>query len=427
MVPLKRDILVLFVIAVVLRVSGIYISEEDGFGVDTREYLSLAQNIHFHGAFSFGQAHPWGIRPSLDSAGPYMPTAARAPLYPLTIASLWWSNEAPILKIQILQAILGGLTVILVYLISIRLTNRKVGLTAALLAALSPLSIITTSSVMSETLFTFLLILGIWLWSLQRGVSAGITFGLAALTRPVMLPFIILIALLALFFNFNRRLHTKIAFFALLTLAPWTIRNAVTFDSFIPIQTYGWGANLLLGTIEVPYGTGGYVWESFNTDKDFEASKRSEPTEAGAEKKMLQIALSRIKTDPIGWFWLRVKQYPRLFADTGTYLFKHVPIQLSILKLTTLILGIIFFAFSFLGAFLVRRKLAAYYSSAAFPIYMLIMQFPVFGEVRFLAPILPLLAIFAAIPLSELLFYRSTFLIQLPLFKEPASSSQPNL
>jgi hypothetical protein len=263
---------------------------------------------------------------------------------------------------------------------------------------------------MSEAPFTFLLVLGVGLWNLQRGLLSGVAFGLGALTRPIMLPFVVLIALSALLFKFSRGTHTKIAIAALLTIAPWTIRNAVTFGSFIPIQSQGWGANLLFGTVDVPYGAGNNIWFAFGADKAAREIIESEPTEIGAEKKMLLAAVARINADPFRWFWLRVEQYPRLFADTGTYLFKLIPIPPEALKVITLFLGFCLFILSFFGALSVRRALKDYYALAAFPIFMLIIQFPAYGEIRFLVPTLPLLSIFAAICLSRLLYIRANSL-----------------
>src|ERR1051326_5662950 len=71
---------------------------------DPSEYLALGHNIRFHGTFSFGSPHPWGADGRLNSPGPFVPTAARAPLYPLVIAGLWWQQAPPLRGIRVLQA-----------------------------------------------------------------------------------------------------------------------------------------------------------------------------------------------------------------------------------------------------------------------------------------------------------------------------------
>src|SRR2546422_11215874 len=108
---------------------------------------------------------------------------------------------------------------------------------------------------MSEILFTFLLTMGLWLWGQRLGWLAGILLGAATLTRAVLLPFVIVLAVMAVVHKFNRALHMKIVLGAMLVILPWTIRNAVTQHALIPVAVQGWGSNLLFGTIDVPYGS----------------------------------------------------------------------------------------------------------------------------------------------------------------------------
>ena len=97
----RKPAFVILILACVIRLiaAGLW-SDIDATHVDPSEYIALGQNIRLHGTFSFGSPHPWGADGRLNSPGPFVPTAARAPLYPLVIAGLWWREEPPVLEIR---------------------------------------------------------------------------------------------------------------------------------------------------------------------------------------------------------------------------------------------------------------------------------------------------------------------------------------
>jgi 4-amino-4-deoxy-L-arabinose transferase-like glycosyltransferase len=142
---------------------------------------------------------------------------------------------------------------------------------AGLAMALAPLSAYMTVLLLSETLFTFLLAASLWFWTRKQGVLAGLMLGAATLARAVCLPMVGALLLLSLITKANRALHLKIALMAIVVVAPWTIRNAITMHAFIPVNSIGFGANMLLGTIDVPYGSGN-EFMTFNQTRDSPAS-----------------------------------------------------------------------------------------------------------------------------------------------------------
>lgn len=376
----------------------------DGIGdPDSAEYLALAQSIRFHAVFSFGGPHAWGYAPSLNSHGPFVPTAARAPLYPLLIAALWWTSAPPIFAVEIAQVVIGTLVCVLTYFIALTVANYRSAVIAGLFTALAPLSCFMTTAIMSETLFTFLMMSGLWFWSGGRTFLAGIFFGFATLTRPIVLPFVLLVGLSAIIFQFNRRAHAKIVLGAFLVVAPWTIRNAVTQHALIPIQTQGWAANLLFGTVNVPYGANGNQWAIFRKDPVIQSIISSSGTETEAERAMLHAALERMRSNPVGWIGLRIKEFPRLFADPGMYLVPFLPVRPPTIKYVMIAGSFLFICLSGLGVISRWRKWREYYFLAVFPIFMCVVQFPAYGEPRFMIPVFPMLAIFAALPLCDFL------------------------
>jgi 4-amino-4-deoxy-L-arabinose transferase-like glycosyltransferase len=397
----KKTAFAVLILACIVRLLAIMLwSNIDFTHGDPSEYLALAQNIRLHGVFSFGSPHPWGWDGHLNNPGPFVPTAARAPLYPLMIASLWWRETPPVLEVRVLQALLGGIVALLVYLMTLDAFGRKAALIAGIAMALAPLSSYMTAHVMSETLFTFLLTSGLWLWGKQQGLLAGILLGAAILTRAVLLPFVILIALFALVHNFNRTMHAKIVLGAMLVITPWTIRNALTQHALIPVAVQGWGSNLLFATINVPYGSGN-PWPLYGADATVRDIVRNTHTESEAESQMIRVSLGRITRAPLHWLWMRTKQYPRLFVDSATYLYPVTPIPPLVTKNAFLVGNFLFLILSIAGVFLARKHWAQVYHLALFPIFLSVVQFPVLTDVRYSLPMVPMLTIFAALTISH--------------------------
>jgi len=398
----SKPALFLFALSIISRLGWvIYLHQgRHELGIDESEYFAIAHSIRFHGVFSFGAPHHWASAPPLDGNGPFTPTAARSPLYPLLIAALWWSTAPPIWAVEITHVVLGTITCLLTYSIAKKVSDHRTALIAGTATALWPLTSYMTGSLLSETLFTFLMMSGLWLWSMQRGWAAGVMFGAAALTRPIVLPFVVLIGLCALIFKFNRATHIKLALGALLLIAPWTVRNIATQRSLIPIQTQGWGANLLLGTIDAPY-RGETPWISYNSDPDVKSAIASSTNETEAERKMLRAAIVRIRNNPFGWVAIRIKQYPRLFADTGMYIVPFVPLPAKVIKIVVLWGTFFLTAMAGLGMALSLKRWRQRYFLAAFPLFMCLIQIPAYGEARFIVPIIPMLAIFGAIALCS--------------------------
>ncbi len=399
----KRTAFGILLLALVVRLIAIGLWRDTNFThKDPSEYLSLGQNIRFHSTLSFGTQHQWGEDGQLNTAGPFVPTAARAPLYPLIIASLWWHKGPPLMEIRVVQALLGGLTALLVYYMALAVFSRRCALAAGLAMALAPASIHVTASIMSEILFTFLLTLGLWLWGRRIGWLAGMVLGAATLTRAVLMPFILMLALMALVHKFNRGLHAKIVLGALAVVLPWTVRNAVTQHALVPIAVQGWGSNLLFATVDVPYGSGD-PWLLYGADSTLLNILKTTHSESEAEPQMARAALQIISQHPLHWFWVRTKQYPRLFIASPAYLYQFVPLPRQVIRGIFLFGDFLLLVLSFIGVFMARREWRRTYHLALFPLLLSIMQFPVLTDWRYGIPMVPMMVIFAAFAAFEVL------------------------
>jgi 4-amino-4-deoxy-L-arabinose transferase-like glycosyltransferase len=194
---------------------------------DSYGYEQLALNLLRHGVFSS------------QPAPPYTPDLLRTPVYPAVIAAVFGVVGPRPGAVAGLQILLGGATALATFWLGRRLgLSDRAATVAALVVAVDPVSVMTASLLLTETLFTALLVLGIGLlvrhWQTGRArplAGAALAIGLAALTRPVLqlLP----VFLLPLFALAGRGAPLRATvragiLFVLLALAlpgAWTYRN----------------------------------------------------------------------------------------------------------------------------------------------------------------------------------------------------------
>ena len=184
------------------------------------------------------------------------------PLY-LYFLGVPFAVTGSLLAVQYLQCLVGALLVPAIGLLGRAAFSESAGLVAAGLAAFYPELVWFAAHFWAETLFTVLL----W-WAIERLVAsdargsslaaagAGLLFGLAVLTRETVLYFL---PLAALWLAWRRPGGVRRAAFvvatALVVVLPWTARNWIVFDAFVPVSTAGalnlWQGNTRLTRQEV--------------------------------------------------------------------------------------------------------------------------------------------------------------------------------
>ena len=137
----------------------------------------------------------------------------------------------------------------------------------------------------------------------------------------------------------------------------------------------GWGSNLLFGTIDVPYGSGN-PWTLYTADRTVSEIIRTTHSESEAENQMVRVALQKISRNPFRWLWLRTKQYPRLFTDSATYLYRFLPIPPQVIKNTFLFGNFLFLVLSIAGVFMARGQWPRVYHLVLFPVFLTSCSFP---------------------------------------------------
>lgn len=169
----------------------------------------------------------------------------RPPLYPLFLALVYGVWGYSHLAVKVVQALIGAGTVILVWAIA-RALRREAALLAGGLALVYGPLVTISAEVMSETLFCFFIALAAWLLIVAEGrrnylLLAGVTVGLAALTRPVGLLWVPAFALVAVWRlrgeGVRRGLWVGVAL--LVVVLPWSARNGQVHGAWVPISTHG--------------------------------------------------------------------------------------------------------------------------------------------------------------------------------------------
>lgn len=180
--------------------------------------------------------------------GLHGPTAFRPPLYPIALAVVhklgggWTAG-------RVLGALLGTLTVALVFLVAQRLWDGRVALVAALIAAVFPPLVVLSASLLSEQLFLPLVLaslLAVLVYrergGLRWAIAAGVLCGLAILARTSGAPYVLALAAGAWAARprFRRAALVPplvVVLATALTVAPWVIRNAAVFHRFAGLGT----------------------------------------------------------------------------------------------------------------------------------------------------------------------------------------------
>jgi len=174
----------------------------------------------------------------------HAPTMAREPAYPLFLAGIYLIFGYNHLVVQIIQIILFLLTVILVYKIADIIFGRRIAEYSMIVTAFFPTLANYPAYILSETLFTFLLCLSIFIciklynedkWIYY--VLAGFMLGIVALCKAIMLPFILIVFLWIVVLkreNLRNVLLKAICMVLIyiVTVAPWMYRNYAHFGSF---------------------------------------------------------------------------------------------------------------------------------------------------------------------------------------------------
>ena len=185
----KRQVILLLLIALAVRLAyHQLVPFFDGSynnGSDSGKYILRALSILEYGEVAF------------DSDGEPRRDFGRMPLYPHFVAAMFWIAGGENLAIvTAVQAVISTFTILAIGLIA-NAFDRRWMLPAMALASVWPAFVVYTAWVLTDSIFVDLFTWGIcaciWASKSQRSlpllVVAGVIFGLAVLTRPVLMFF----------------------------------------------------------------------------------------------------------------------------------------------------------------------------------------------------------------------------------------------
>lgn len=365
--------------------------DESGL-MDSSRYLRVAMNILHKRGFT-----EWSY-----------PSAFSPPLYPLFMAGIFRIFGMNTIIIKVIQILLNVLTSVWIYLIGSTVFNRRVGLLSAFGIAINPDIIVMSGSLYTETLYIFLSCLTFaclvyalrfprktWAWWLT-----GIMMGLSILTRHIMILYpIMMLGTVVIFSSLHvlRRPVIHLSLACYLLLIPWTVRNYVIFDQFVPVAS-GAGGGLWHGS---DTSNGGRYQYDLSKQVILEETKGSEG-QVEKDRVLLDKSIKTIARSPMVFLGMTVKRFLRFF----TQVYEDVPQgnarQLNPAIMTVLVVSyypvLIFCVFGGILSIRQWRILFPFYWIIIYSgmIYSIMMVIP-----RYRIPLLPFMILFGCVGIDK--------------------------
>ena len=396
---------------------------------DANEYNLLAKNI-IKGYFSL----------SVDDIADL--SMKREPLYPFLLSLTYKIFGSNSFFIHIIQIILFSGISLLTYLLSKEIFNHRVSLFSALLVSILPTLANYTSYLLTEVLFSFLLILFIYLITLAFKNNkiylycfAGSILGLGALTKAILTPVFIFIILIIFFYKIHNIPYKNLIVFLLsyiIIIFPWSYRNFQNFDSF-QISLRG-GDALWMSASTLDYTSdqikqnlifnfseylGDKIYPNLvNNPRDFILmrndlyfdkfenlrSKNLNPKEI--DKLLTSEALNKIKKKPHIYAIQRFLELQKMLAFlyipalNQTHFYtefikkKNGNLKLSLIKAPFKIIGYLMFFISLISFFLHKKEFKNYVFIFFIIFYINLTYSLLFGLGRYSVPLIPFYVIF---------------------------------
>jgi 4-amino-4-deoxy-L-arabinose transferase-like glycosyltransferase len=286
--PLRSWAVVLAALALTLRVGWVIAVDRVGFAFnDALMYHTTAMSV------SRGE----GYVPLTGG-----PTARWPPGYSTLLGGIYRIVGIEPLAGELVNALIGAATVGVLVLVVGAALDRHVAIVTGLVLALLPGPILWTDVLVSETLYTalFVVMIGLalrsspsWRWALVLGA----VIGLGALVRGEAFTWLLL-PVAVWWPQIDRRqltAHLAVSVVAIaVVIAPWTIRNAIVMDAFVPVAT---NASQTLWSGHHPGATGGQTYPSADFLDRFPEDVRTRELESS--KALRDEAIEFMLTHPI--------------------------------------------------------------------------------------------------------------------------------
>ena len=274
-----------------------------------------------------------------DFRWPSPPT--HGPVYPYFLALLLHLSGGSLEAVRAAQAVLGGLTAVLVALLGARLFGRRAGLAAGLLLALyGPVALVDVA-LWEEVLILFLSVAALLLLVARRTAgaagAAGVLLGLASAARPTGILFVAaaVLGILAVERGPRKLLPSAaLVLGAALVVVPAVAVSSRAAGSFVFVRSYG-AINLWMGND--PAGGGvqnarpNAAWDRLVGEPYRNGTARGEE-----ERYFIKKSLARAASDPAGLarvllskaVWLTQAEEPRDNHSFAFFRGRSLPLRL---------------------------------------------------------------------------------------------------
>lgn len=210
----------------------------------------------------------------------------RTPGYPFFVAIFYWVFGPEPWPVLLAQIVVDLGSMLLIAKIGQLVFNGRVGIIAAALFAFDPNTMFATTTLLTETLFVFLIVLGVYAYlrallklEIAYALVCGASLAVATLVRPVAEYFFIVLVVFAIAWS-TQAFKPRLKFVAVLALAfgaalaPWLYRNYALYDTVAVSSIQG--ENLLFW--QVTYTK---AWQTGRSAEEIEAEFRTEAAARG--------------------------------------------------------------------------------------------------------------------------------------------------
>ena len=222
----SRALLFVFIIALLARGAFILMLQDGFYFPDSTEYSAAAVNLITKGELGAEYSRPPG--------------------YPVFLATIYALFGQSIFATRMVESILGAFLAVVIALIAKRIGGEIVGGLTGMLWAVYPMGVFIAGLVYPENLLTMLLALGMLCFlppshqdlSNKRVFLAGLLWGLATLTKPVVLGTVEAVSLWLMFWGRGNRLLlvSMLLIGVAVTVVPWTVRDFYVYQRFVIVE-----------------------------------------------------------------------------------------------------------------------------------------------------------------------------------------------
>jgi len=228
-----------------------------------------------------------------------------------------------------LHVVLATTSILLVYLIARKVFDHHVGIVSAWIMALFPSLIFGVGTYSVETTFIFSALVCVailvdhdWTQPMSRArlIGFGAALGCSILVRPFLAPVLIGLAVAGWMVGRSWRSALRHLGWAAITLAlvltPWTIRNEIRFDRFIPVST-NLGDGLCMSRF--PGSDGGFSWAAheYCADPDLPEAERNPANTRAAIRFVLDHPDEELRQIPQRFFKMMANDRGTLAESLG--------------------------------------------------------------------------------------------------------------